>query len=260
MNKIKIKVPLKYQLFEYRHTMLIMYLCVYAVIFLTVVSRFLKTTETFGSNGSLELVSVITIFVIGLNSFKDNFKFFSANGVSRKMQFCSTAAALGILSCTLAFIDTINSVIFTHVTVYYPMFLEAYGHSMGITGFGYGSLLKSPVLAPQLLFENFLWLTFLYLLFSMIGLFITTLYYRMNRGLKIAVSIIVPVFFLNGIELLDTTFFGGQIGSFFLDFLYIAGGLYDNSNPYIAMVSMFLFTAVFAALTYLLARRASIKK
>jgi hypothetical protein len=252
MNTIKMKAPIKYHLRSFRKTIQIMYLCVYLVMLLTVISNIFKTPFSFESNSMMEFVSAITIFVIGLVSFKEYFKFSLANGISRKTQFFSTTAALGILSTVLAFIDTINCLIFTHITHYCPLFLQIYGIGSSFSD-------SSPILTPQMLFENFLWLVFLYFLVSMIGLFITTLYYRMNRGFKIAVSIFVPVVLINGFEPLDSYFFAGKLTAVLQNFLSVAFGLSNGCNPYIAMVSMFVFAFFFAALTYLLARKASIK-
>ncbi len=251
------KTPIKYLLRDYRHVIIIMYLCIYLVMLLIAASNYLAVR--IGSSNGVETVTAVTIFIVGLNSFKENFKFFSANGVSRRTQFCSTAAALGILSVIFALIDSINALIFTHLTVYSPMFLKIYG-----TRFGYPANanvpMASPALTLQVLFENFMWLVFLYFILSMIGFFITILYYRMNRALKITVSIAVPVVLMNGIQVLDDHFFQGKIGAFFRSAANAALGITSGHNPYIGMISMLLGTAFFAVLAYLLARKAIVRR
>lgn len=260
MNQSKMKTLLKYQLRDYSKSILIMYLCVYLVLVILVISG--GTTFKINgksSNGGFEMISMITIFVIGLCSFKDNFKFFSANGVSRKTQFYSTVAALGVVSTIFAFVDTVNSILFTHIMVYRPMLILFYGPR-----FGYSSDLippySSPILTPQILAESFLWLCFAYFFMSMIGLFITTLFYRMSKAMKIAVSVSFTVIFLNGIPFLDQFYFGGILTKFFHDALNMALGYANGYNPYIGMFSMFLFAAIFAALAYLLARKACVRE
>lgn len=258
MNQIKIKAPLKYHLRDYRHVVLIMYLCVYIVILLTFVSYYSKDWFHVSSSSGLELITAVTILVVGMNTFKENFKFFSVNGVSRKTQSCSTVCALGILSAVFAFIDTINFVILTHVPNYSSLFAQSYAQRYNFT---LGSALSnSSAPTAQMLLENFLWLIFLYFLLSMIGLFITTLYYRMNKGLKIAVSIAVPTLLINGFGQLDSYVFGGKMAAFIKSFFNAAMGFSNGGNPYIAMFSMFVSAAFFAALSFLLARKASIKK
>ena len=203
---------------------------------------------------------MITIFVVGLNSFKENFKFFSANGVSRKTQLCSTIASLGILSAVFALIDTINGIIFTHVMVYRPMLVQAYGPRYGYALDVYPYSNSSPVLTAQILAEDFLWLLCTCFFVSMVGLWITTLFYRMNRGLKIAVGIAVPVLLLNGLPFLDELYFGGAFVKALANAARAAWGLSGGYNPYIGMFSMLVFSGIFAALTFLLARRAALKK
>jgi len=260
MNKSKFKTILAYLLRNYRNTILIMYLCVYLAVIAVLIFGFtLAKFKNNSYNGGFELASLITIFVVGLNSFKDDFKFFSANGISRKTQFYSTTAALGILAVIFALIDTINSILFTHVIAYHPMLIQLYGPR-----FGYSSSLatpfSSPILTPQMLVESFLWLIFAYFFVSMIGLFITTLFYRMSKAMKIAVSISVSVILLNGVPFLDQFYFNGILTKFFANAAMTAWGFSNGYNPYIGMVSMFLFAAIFAALAYLLARKACVRE
>lgn len=251
MNNLQIKTPLKYQLNNYKHVILIMYLCVYLITLLIFILHRLNFSVS-GSN--FELVSATTVFVVGLNSFKDHFKFFSANGVSRKSQFFSTVAALGILSAIFALIDTINNILFAHFTVNSTLFLQIYGSRFGF------DISKNHIhTMPQIVLETFLWLVFFYFFLSIVGLFITTLYYRMNKGLKIAVSIVVLVL-LNTLPALDLYLSGGKVSSFLVSAGNAAMGFSNGYNPYIGMCSMLIFAVIFAALDFLLARKAAIKK
>lgn len=261
MNKSPI-TAIKYHLHDYKRTILGMYLVVYLIYFLMFISdhfwsTFIHVAQK-GTIGGLELVSAITIFIIGLNSFKDNFKFFSANGLSRKTQLYSTAVSLGILSITFAFIDTINCLIFKNLVNAYPLYMQIYAQRYGYVATGD----RVPFsITPQILAENFLWLIFLYFFVTMIGLFITILYYRMNKKAKIAVSIVIPTVFLGGIlQEIDSLFLQGRIHAFLLRAASAAWGIAEGYNPYIAMASMFVFAAFFGALSFLLARRAIVKK
>ena len=263
MSKLQMKTALKYHISDYRNTVLIMYLCVYLAVLMILIFGNVKISSSGSSvristTGGLEIASMITIFVVGLNSFKENFKFLSANGMSRKTQLCSTIASLGILSAVFALIDTINSIIFTHVMVYRPMLVQAYGPRYGYALNVYP--FRSPVLTAQILAEDFLWLLCTCFFISMVGLWITTLFYRMNRGMKIAVGIAVPVLLLNGLPYLDELYFGGAFLKALASAASAALGLSGGFNPYIAMVSMLVFSGIFAALTFLLARRAALKK
>lgn len=257
MSLLKLKAPIKYQLHSFRHVFVIMYFCVYLFMLLIAVSR--RFSVETGSSSGLEGISAITIFVTGLNSFKDTFKFFSANGISRKTMLRSTVASLGILSAAFAFMDTVNSVLLSHIAVLRPLFLEIYGPRFGHTA-NWDAAYAGLSFTPKILVENFIWIAFLYFLFSMAGLFITTLYYRMNRVQKIVVSIAVPMVVLNGIPFFDTFVSQGRFLAFLQSTGNAAMGITGGYNPYIGILSLFLSAAVLTFLTYLLARRATVKK
>ncbi len=254
MNLSSIKVPVKYQLFTFRHTVLIMYLCVYLVVAFTAVSNMLNRPD-YAFCTAMESVSAITIFVIGLNSFKEDFKFFAANSISRRTQFFSTAAALGIVSVLFAFIDTVNSILYSFIPSieYHSIFSFLY------YGYRFDPLAKQILTAEQLI-GNFFWLIFLDFWLAMLGLFITTLYYRMNKGLKIAVSVAVPVLLNFGLDGLDRSTGGKSTNLISAIFRFAFFGNYQDHNPYIGMLSMFILAAIAAALALVLARKADIKK
>lgn len=252
MNSTRMKSAIRFKLSDYKRGSLVMYLCVYILIVLTLLSKGLRLEFNMGVNSGLEIISMITLFVFGLTSFKDNFKFFSVNGFSRKTQFLSTTAFFGILSCIFALIDTVNGLFLTSVTDYRSLFMELYAPLVPASG-SMGTVLP-------LLLENFLLLTVFYFCITMVGLFITTLYYRMNKGLKIAISVGVPVVLIYGVEPLNDYVFHGRVYEFFANVFSAVWGIYGGCNPLIAVGSQLLFAVLFAALAYLLARRAVIKK
>ena len=93
----------------------------------------------------------------------------------------------------------------------------------------------------------------------MFGYFITTLYYRLNKAGKIAVSISVPGILIVGLPIFDAVVTGGMIYRAFWRFVAFALGLLSGPNPYYAMVSSLLAVALFAAFSWMLVRRAVIK-
>ncbi len=248
MNPAKIKSIIRYILADYKNGIIVMYLCVYVLIILTVLK-----TELSVFNG-IELISLITLFCFGLTIFKENFYFLSANGISRKTQFVSTICSCFTMSAFFSFIDTINSVILTKSAPYHSMFAAIYApRTEQAAAGGFGSMLC-------LLLENFLFLTVLYFCVMLIGYFLTNLYYKMNRGWKIGVSVGVPVVLGNGIPWLNTYVFHGELGAVFLRFNAAMWGISYGYNPFVAMGSLLLISLLFSALTFLLMRRAVIKK
>ena len=105
---------------------------------------------------------------------------------------------------------------------------------------------------------DFTWSTVIYLLALVIGYFITTLYYRMSKMLKIIVSVGVPAMFMIGSPTL--TIYLVKMG--YIDEFYKLMGFigYGNGNPTIAVIVALVEAAVVAGLAYLLVRRAPVKE
>jgi len=247
---MKTKPVLKYLLSDYKSVLLIMYLCAYVLAVLLGVS----TSKLENSwCGGLEFISIITLFVLGLSSFKPYFKLFSANGVSRRTIFYSAVAGLGIIAAIMALIDTLNTLLFSHFANYQSMFRQFYYHNMLSSS-------QWAAYSVSTLIQQLLWSIFAYFWIAMIGLLITTLYYRMNKGLKIAVSVGVPVLWLFVLPSLDQHLWGNRLSHIMQTFFNFAWGYSNGYNPYIGMASMLVFAAVTAAFSWLLIRRAGVKQ
>ena len=259
---MKIKSILKYLFHDYRNTVLIMYLCVYLFMILFSVSNTRTNTITLSGNvistgiSGVEIASIITLFVIALNSYKPCIKMFSTNGVSRKTVFCSVLTGMGITSVAMALIDTLNTLLFSRFMEYNSIFSLIYQSwfNGSITSGAQTVSYTFPLLSHQ-----FLWLVFAYVWCCTVGFFITALYYRMNKSTNIAVSIGVPVSLFYVLPLLDEYFLNGALSRAVMSFVSFAWGLSNGCNPYIGMASMFVFAAINATLGWILMRRANVK-
>lgn len=260
---MKIKPILKYQLRDYRNTIRIMYLCVYVFVTIAMISNSKVNGLTLSGKVihsgicGVELASLITLFVIALNSFKPYFKLFSANGVSRRTLFCSVTAGMGITAVAMALIDTLNTLLFSRFMNYQSMFGMMYQNRFTEALVNSGS--QSVQYTLPVLVQQFSWLFFAYLLIAMVGFFITNLFYRMSKGLKLVVFIGTPVLLGNFLPILDQLFWGNRLAHAIQNFVNFAWGFSNGYNPYIGMASMFVFAAVAAALAWLLVRRANVK-
>jgi hypothetical protein len=256
MNQTNLKTIVSYQLKNYKAAILWMYLTLFAISILLFTT--VSSNSSLNNNG-LEFASLVAIFIFGLNSFKEDFKFFSANGISRKTQFCSTVLSLSVLSVIFALIDTICTILFTRMKVSQPMVLLMYSPRYG---YDFNAVFNQAGLnlTPQFLLESFLWIFFAGLFLAAFGLLITSLFYRMGKGLKIAVSIGFFVVIFDVLPLLDQLYFGGVLVKTILNAIVIALGLSGQCNPYTAMLSFFLLSCATFALTFLTVRSASIKK
>lgn len=245
---MRIKAVVKYFLSEIKTAVGIYYLIMLAVTTLIGYSIILTLGHDKSFVGGGEMASLIFLFVAGLSSFKQNFLFLSTNNVPRRTQFKGFLLAALILCGAMAFIDTSYSIIAVQFVDYRSAFYQMYGEWY-IQAF---ILVKIAV--------NFLYNLALYLLSYLGGYFITNLYFRMNKMLKIIVSIGVPVIFTIILPALESAVTKGRIFSFLGDVLLVLSGLKGGVNPYIAMLSLTGGAAVAAGLCFLLLRSAVVRK
>ena len=242
-------LSVKYHLHEYKTALFVFYGVLIGLQFITVAPVLANSNIEVSSSG-LEVVSMIFLFVAGLNSFRVPFLFFLVNGVSRKTMFKSTIISFMIVSAIMAIIDTLLGLIFYRFAKYTTLFEMPYGPRYGIEIFQYN---------PQFIFEKLVWLFCLYVLACMVGYFITVLYYRMDLKWKYTVSIGVPALLFLGLPPINNVTDGELLISFSELFLKTMG-LWNGHNPYIAMLSFVVGTIIFMMLGNLLTRKATIKK
>ncbi len=245
---MKTKIAFRYQMRENLKALGILYAIIYLLILLMAI---LRAVGRNGSMNGLEMASAIFMFVLGLNAFKTPFRFYLANSISRRTLFlgflCSTVPTAAIM----AVLDTVNHLIFTSLihydSIYFSVYFQHYSHT-----------LQMPVDYLHFATESFLWCLCLYFFCALVGFFITSLYYRMNKLLKICVSIGVPGFFifiLPAIDIMTGSTVFRTLGSIIVFVL----GLSDGCNPYIPMAFCLLGAIVISFLSFLLIRRATIK-
>jgi hypothetical protein len=247
---MNIKTAVKYQIYEFKKPFLIYYFIIYMIFALF----FLSTSPLIRNGadvnlGGMEAASMIFIFVSGLNSFKETFRMFIQNGLSRKTLFISFVCGIIPISAFMALIDSINGVLAGMVSNYQTAYMQFYGQRYAGSSNGILQLV-----------EGFLWSIFAYAMLAMTGYFITTLYYRMNKGLKFIVSIGVPAFFFIILPIIDTNFTDGVISKGITNFFSFAWGYKNGFNPYFSMVTCTLIFALFGGLSYLLIRKAVVKE
>jgi len=245
---MRIKAIVKYYLTEIKTAVVMFYLIMAAVTILISYSINVTTGDGDSFVGGGEMASLIFLFVVGLSSFKQNFLFLSTNNVPRRLQFKGFLLSALILCGAMAFVDTSYSNIVAQFMDYRSAFYQVYGE-WTLQAF---VLLKIAV--------NFFFNLVLYLLSYLGGYFITNLYFRMNKMLKIIVSIGVPAIFTIILPALESAVTKGRIFRFIGDVLLILGGLKDGVNPYIALLSFTAGATAVAGLCFLLLRRAVVRK
>lgn len=222
------------------------------ILLLSILSIYTTDSGNFQFNGT-EFASIILFFVMGLCTFKNNFHFALVNSTPRKNLFLGTLGSFGILSLMVAVINSIIAFILTRFITTLPMFFMTYNKK-------YANLSPKQALESiSYIFSDFIWNATLLFAIAIIGYFITILYYKMNKALKVVVSVSVPVFLVIGLPVLDGIFGGKIINSFLKFFLTIMGLSNGQNNNFIATLSFLCISCVFALLSYLLVRRMTVK-
>lgn len=246
---MRLKSVVKYNISEMKYSVLIFYVIIAAIMMLITVAVVGISSNgnviRFGGGG-VEIASAIFLFVCGLNSFKPNYLFLSTHGITRKAQFYGFLISSLLIALIMGAIDTAYGNILREFVDYETMFRQIY------SGF------VSDTVNPLVLLLGLVWSAALYFFAMVLGYFITTLYYRMSKMLKIIVSVGFVALILNILPALDQTFNDGKIISWIGKlFLTLAG---VKTTPLIAVISLVVSIAIFSGLAYFLVRRAPVKE
>lgn len=201
------------------------------------------------SSSGIDVATMIFLFVIGLNSYRSNFKFTQANSVSRKTFFKGILIGSLPIAVAMSIIDLIlNRVynIFVDSPTMYDMIYGMYYSVNWVQSTGFTTLVAT-----------FVWQFALYTLVFWVGVLVSLIYYRSNTLMKVIVSIMPIVFlsFLGSIfRIVPISFIEG-----FARFLELAFGL-RTLNSYPAALSFLVMASVLAGFAFLLNRRAIVKE
>lgn len=263
---MNLKPILRYQLRGHFQVFRVVYGVVYCIMIAAVVSHyFLPTALKNSSAQNMDFTTLITIFIVGLVFFKESFRMFTSYSVSRKRLFTGMIASLGITSAATALLDCINALIFSQFvdyrTIYTvllnPQYMESEMRVKASAGISTGEVLSRVSYTPQLLLRNVLWCFLAYFAFALIGLFITALYYRMNKLQKALVSVCVPVFLFIGLPVLNEYVVHGMIGAALSNLF--SWWMSCALNPVTDFATRGAFIAIFIGITYFIVRKAEIR-
>ena len=233
----------KYQMNGVKWPLIVYYIVIASLLVLMGVSLSIAQENVRITVGGMEMASMIFIFVVGLNSYKSVFFMMSANGISRKTMFVSFLAMLGVVAAGMALVDTLYGIGMKMAGNYQTMFEQLYNLETS---------------APAWIPGGFEWRLCSYLVAGMAGYLITILYYRMNKAVKLLVSIGVPVLVLFVWPAADLAWFNGATLKAVGWLIGWASGL-SSGNPYIGVISNIVLTALLGALCYVALRRAPIR-
>ncbi len=183
--------------------------------------------------------TAIFLFVSGLCGFKENFLFALQSGISRKTLFWSRLIAFSALAVFMTIADYILSYIFA--------FIVSLTTALNLTS---AVAFTVPHFFMALLYA-----------FTMLalGYCITIMFFRLNKAGKILVGAGVPVFFMFVLPMFDGFVLGGVIMKALMNFIGRILELIASPSVYGALILVGA-SAVFALLSWLMMRRAAIKK
>jgi hypothetical protein len=221
------------------------------LIMLIVTRQFAESSVDYAGN---ETAVYIFAFVLGIATFKEPFCLFIQNGVSRKSIFAGQLVTFIVSALIMA--------ILSKALLLLGWILELIEKRYRFTGFFeqlYSARYAGNTNGMQVQLEGFLFNFCFFAAFAAAGYFIAALYYRMNKGLKIAVSVGVPVLFAVVLPIIDSLLVKPFIYDSIFGFISFALGFSNGANPYYAVVSSLLGIALLSGLSWLLMRRSVIK-
>jgi hypothetical protein len=235
MKAIKIA---KFQIFDTLKPILIYYSIFITVIIILIFSS-LAADGNFSSSG-LEMATAIFLFVVGLNSFKDNFKFSQVNNVSRITFFKGLIISIFPVAIFMALMDiTLNRLynIFVHCPMNFDMI--------------YGSMQSNPIYT---IIQTLIWIFSAYSTIIITGILISLVYYKSSTLIKVIISVLPFVLITTALNILPVSFWH-KIGAF----ISFAFG-WESKNPFMGVISFAVISLILIIIVFLLVRKVILKR
>lgn len=246
---MNIKPALKYKLKENLKGMGSFYIIIYLIMILSATMVIVKSDVEISNFNGMELSTWVFMFVIGLNSFKADFRLFLQNGISRKSLYVSSILSLGILSAIMVVIDFVNLMILKSIS--------GVGHR-NIYEILFNKSLSWTSVADNMI--CLLWNIVIIFTAAMAGFLITLVFYKMNKFAKTIVGFGVPILLFVGLPIVNVTFLNDALGKFIPKMIgFLLGGA-NNPAPYNMIVVSAVICIVLAGISYLIARKATIRQ
>lgn len=228
---------------------------IFYLIFITVITSVVIINKTSGGIGSsgIEFSSVIFLFVIGLNSFKENFYFSQANNISRENYFKSMVITILPIALGMSIIDLVINRVYNVFVASPTIYDMAYGSSL-YSYINVETWTQSNII--QTLFGTVIFLFAFYIVAFAVGLLVTMIYFKCNKIMKILV-ILSPLFFqaILGIVVYISPEFEGKSEIFIENILGI-----NTRNSYAAALTFICLFLITMGFVYLLVRKAIVKR
>lgn len=240
------KKILKYQLYDFKYTILVYY----AVFLLLVICGAIfnisyRNEEMFANTNGIEFSSVIVCFVCGICIFREHYWLSAQNSISRKTYVKGSF-------CTMLFISAILAISSQILIFLMKSIVNSNGKYYTLISLTYERVQYSSFFH---IITNTLFTFTLITLFFFIGFLIAALFDRANKvvkiiiaaGIPIAVFIILPFLF---------SFFTSVREKALSFFRFIIG--IDSQNPYMGIAVFVLLSAFVAMIIYSVVKKSEI--
>ncbi len=245
---MKLNAAFRYQLFDHKTSVMVYYIVIVAMslliglglgLFANVDGVNMPSNIETETSLSFSGATAVFLFISGLCGFKENFLFALQSGLSRRTLFWTRLMAFGALAVFMTIADYVLGYVF--------VFIMTIGTGLNLTAAVSGSF--STLL---------MYLIYAFMMLAL-GYCVTILFYRLNRTGKILVGAGVPVFFMILLPMFDGNVTGGVImralGSFMGQILRLISS--QSVWGYLIIIGA---ATVFAILSWLMMRRAAVKK
>lgn len=252
---MKLKQSIYYQLSDFRWPIVVYYCAVIALHAVLWVADHIGPGSIYLS-GTFSGFTAVFLFICGLCSFHDNLPMHLQNGVSRRTMFLAWLAVMGIVCGVMATVDSALSLIvdFSPLNSVYAATSSA---SIYRSTYGFWNRL-----GPGDLLLNWLFSFALLVLVTSLGYFIIVFFYRLPFQLRIVVGVCAGVLMfmgVPGVKIVDTQLLGENLRAFSSQ--YIEPVLsYIERTPLLLTVVWLAVAAVLSAVTWLIIRRAEVRR
>ncbi|MCL2827736.1 MAG: hypothetical protein FWD99_03275 [Oscillospiraceae bacterium] len=231
---------------------LLVYTAIFAIFVIIMSGVIIGGDGSYGSFGGFEGVAVICLFIVALNSFREEFHLFLQLGVSRKSAFAGYALHVLIASALIAIAALIGDALFSGIASLVGSQVEV----ASLFSQSYGQWMES----GSGVFGMFLWTWTLFLSVSVFGYFLTNLFYRLGKLGKVLVPVTVGVLLFVVLPILDRVTNGWVFNTIWGAVATIFRGNGEIASPVNSIIFFFVGGVVGLALCWLLMRRAPLKK
>jgi len=242
-----------YKLAKYNIKSSLKSIIIYYLIFTGAITGIEMVSKFSGGNGhtsGLEFSSIIFLFVVGLNSFKEDFYFAQANNISRVDYFKAKAITILPIGLVMSILDVIinrvHNLFAASPTMYDMSYNNFFDGPLNMEVWTQNNSIGTLVGTVTFLFA-------FYIAAFGIGLLITMIYYRCNKIMTILVSL-SPLAFLAILGILSPEF-SEKLGSFIDTILGIS-----TKNSYMAVMTFICLFIISMGFVYMLVKKAVVKR